>query len=93
MKCFYCGEIYATVGCEVATCLKTYHLPCGIKHGAINEYYGDFLSYCCDHRSKHNRSNNPKDYVLTAAGLVPSNEDKGGKLTRKRTKIVKEMPQ
>jgi len=59
--------------------MKTYHLPCGIKFGALNEYYGNFDSYCPSHRSK--REVKPlkaksKNYVLTDLGLVPEHVDR-----------------
>merc|ERR1712106_841908 len=65
LKCTFCKEIYATVGCCQRTCMKTYHLPCGIKYGALNEYYGNFDSYCPLHRSKRTPKNRAKNYVLT----------------------------
>ena len=68
LKCWYCNEICATVGCCEPQCVKTYHLPCGIKNGAINEYYGHFNSYCPKHKHKRRASSN---YVLTDIGLVP----------------------
>ena len=52
--------------------MKTYHLPCGIKNGAVNEYYGNFDSYCPNHKHKRTRG---KDYVLTDLGLVPEQID------------------
>jgi len=75
LKCTFCKEIYATVGCCQRTCMKTYHLPCGIKYGALNEYYGNFDSYCPLHRSKRTPKNRPKNYVLTDLGLVPEHVD------------------
>jgi len=73
LKCCFCKEIYATVGCCQRTCMRTYHLPCGIKYGALNEYYGNFDSYCPLHRSKRspNMKKKSKNYVLTDLGLVP----------------------
>jgi len=75
LKCTFCKEIYATVGCCQRTCMKTYHLPCGIKYGALNEYYGNFDSYCPLHRSKRTPKNRAKNYVLTDLGLVPEHVD------------------
>jgi len=79
LKCCFCKEIYATVGCCQRTCMRTYHLPCGIKYGALNEYYGNFDSYCPLHRSKRVSKTKPskknKNYVLTDLGLVPEAVD------------------
>ena len=69
-------DIYATVGCCQKACMKTYHLPCGVKYGALNEYYGNFDSYCPTHRAKRTpKSNSKKNYVLTDLGLVPEHVD------------------
>ena len=79
LKCCFCREIYATVGCCQRTCMKTYHLPCGIKFGALNEYYGNFDSYCPSHRSKREvkpMKSKSKNYVLTDLGLVPEHVDR-----------------
>ena len=59
--------------------MKTYHLPCGIKFGALNEYYGNFDSYCPSHRSKREvkpMKSKAKNYVLTDLGLVPEHVDR-----------------
>ena len=59
--------------------MKTYHLPCGIKFGALNEYYGNFDSYCPSHRSKREvkpHKGKSKNYVLTDLGLVPEHVDR-----------------
>ena len=60
------------MGCCELICLKTYHLPCGIKNGAVNEYYGNFNSYCPNHKQKRTISDN---YILTDLGLVPERVD------------------
>ena len=59
--------------------MKTYHLPCGIKFGALNEYYGNFDSYCPSHRGKREvkpHKGKSKNYVLTDLGLVPEHVDR-----------------
>ena len=57
--------------------MKTYHLPCGIKFGALNEYYGNFDSYCPSHRSKREvKPGKSKNYFLTDLGLVPEHVDR-----------------
>ena len=64
--------------------MKTYHLPCGIKNGSVNEYYGNFDSYCPNHteRRKHG-----KNYILTVKGLIPEKRiSQGGKENQTRNK-------
>ena len=39
LKCVYCKLKGATVGCAKAECKKSYHLPCGMKHGSLQEFF------------------------------------------------------
>ena len=73
LRCSFCRELYATVGCCQKLCLKTYHLPCGIKAGAVSEYSGNFDSYCPNHKNRRVRGDK---YVLTDLGLVPEKVDR-----------------
>ena len=75
LRCVFCSEVFATVGCCQKSCTKSYHLPCGIKHGAICEYYGNFDSYCPTHRTRRVPKNRPRNYVLTDLGLIPEKVD------------------
>ena len=75
LRCTFCSSVYATVGCCQKSCSKSYHLPCGIKYGAICEYYGNFDSYCPTHRTRRVPKNRPRSYVLTDLGLIPERVD------------------
>jgi len=50
LKCTYCKQKYATVGCVGSGCRKCYHLPCGIENGSLQQFFGGFSSFCSDHR-------------------------------------------
>jgi len=50
LKCTFCKKKYATVGCVGNGCKKTYHLPCGIENGALQQFFGSFGSFCQTHR-------------------------------------------
>jgi len=50
LKCVYCKLKGATVGCTKQECKKSYHLPCGMKHGSLQEFFDQYKSYCCLHR-------------------------------------------
>lgn len=39
LKCVYCKKKGATVGCARQQCKKSYHLPCGIKNGSLQEFF------------------------------------------------------
>ena len=53
LKCTYCKEKGATVGCVGnfgKSCKKTYHLTCGLRNGSLQQFCGAYASYCSDHR-------------------------------------------
>jgi len=50
LKCVYCKLKGATVGCAKAECKKSYHLPCGMKHGSLQEFFDQYKSFCSLHR-------------------------------------------
>ncbi len=35
LKCAFCAGKYATVGCKVKKCSKTYHVPCAIDNACL----------------------------------------------------------
>ncbi len=43
LKCVYCKLKGATVGCAKQECKKSYHLPCGMKHGSLQQYFDQVL--------------------------------------------------
>lgn len=43
LKCVYCKLKGATVGCAKQECKKSYHLPCGMKHGSLQEFYDQVI--------------------------------------------------
>ncbi|KAG8189388.1 hypothetical protein JTE90_021890 [Oedothorax gibbosus] len=50
LRCTYCKQYGATVGCCIGTCRKTFHLHCGMNNGTLNQYFGTFNSYCEVHK-------------------------------------------
>ena len=43
LKCVYCKLKGATVGCAKQECKKSYHLPCGMKHGSLQEFFDQVI--------------------------------------------------
>ena len=41
---------YATVGCAHSSCKRGYHLPCGLENGSLQQFFGNFASFCSVHR-------------------------------------------
>ncbi|POI18499.1 hypothetical protein CIB84_017757, partial [Bambusicola thoracicus] len=48
--CFVCGNVGATITCAESGCDRSFHLPCASKGDCITQYFGQFRSFCCDHR-------------------------------------------
>ncbi|XP_056248562.1 G2/M phase-specific E3 ubiquitin-protein ligase [Seriola aureovittata] len=49
LTCCSCKKKGACVGCNVRSCRKTVHFPCGRKQSFISQFTGLFPSYCPDH--------------------------------------------
>ena len=47
LKCVYCKLKGATVGCAKQECKKSYHLPCGMKHGSLQEFFHQVIFCAC----------------------------------------------
>ncbi|XP_071445263.1 PHD finger protein 7-like isoform X2 [Hetaerina americana] len=52
MCCSYCGQPGALSKCFNSKCKKIFHLPCGLEKGSLHLFYGDFRSFCNEHRQK-----------------------------------------
>lgn len=62
--CEYCAKSGAATRCQ--QCGIDFHLPCGLKAGAVSVFKGQYPSYCRDHRP---RQIVPVD-ILSEAQLV-----------------------
>ena len=55
LSCCHCGQKFGSVGCGVAACSSTFHLPCGQENGAYTDFHnprGSFPVYCKKHRPR-----------------------------------------
>ncbi|BFZ12094.1 hypothetical protein BsWGS_15133 [Bradybaena similaris] len=50
LKCCFCHQRGATIGCCVKSCRKAFHLSCGHEHGTMHQFFDSFRSYCENHR-------------------------------------------
>ncbi|CAG5126047.1 unnamed protein product, partial [Candidula unifasciata] len=50
LKCCFCRQKGATIGCCVKSCRKVFHLSCGREHGTMHQFFDSFRSYCENHR-------------------------------------------
>ncbi|XP_071963351.1 G2/M phase-specific E3 ubiquitin-protein ligase-like [Antedon mediterranea] len=50
LACRYCTNRGATIGCVVKRCPMTFHFHCGLANGSLSQFFGNFNSYCLEHR-------------------------------------------
>ena len=49
------------VGCANRSCRKTYHVSCGLKHGALMQFCDEFSSFCSSHRPSQEANETPEE--------------------------------
>ncbi|XP_011199583.2 uncharacterized protein LOC105223541 [Bactrocera dorsalis] len=54
IRCCYCGEVMANIGCCERRCHLNFHMICGIENGAMNQFVNSFRSFCHRHVRKIN---------------------------------------
>lgn len=54
LSCSFCKKKSATVGCCLRACKKVFHMPCGVSHNCLLQFFGDFRVYCATHRPQQN---------------------------------------
>ncbi|XP_076277631.1 uncharacterized protein LOC143207744 isoform X2 [Lasioglossum baleicum] len=52
LACSYCKKSGATLGCCNSRCKKIFHYPCGLRAGSLHQFFGEFRSYCQNHRPR-----------------------------------------
>ncbi|KAK3105730.1 hypothetical protein FSP39_004435 [Pinctada imbricata] len=52
LKCSFCKTKGATIGCVVGACRKVFHFGCGQAYNTLHQYFGNFSSFCEDHRPR-----------------------------------------
>ncbi|XP_034191293.2 uncharacterized protein LOC117609273 isoform X1 [Osmia lignaria lignaria] len=52
LTCTYCKKSGATLGCCNVKCKRIFHYPCGLNAGTLNQFFGEFRSFCINHRPK-----------------------------------------
>ncbi|XP_006818907.1 uncharacterized protein LOC100378474 [Saccoglossus kowalevskii] len=50
LKCSHCPHRGATIGCVVPKCKIKFHYMCGVANQALSQFFGQFNSYCKEHR-------------------------------------------
>ncbi|KAM5180560.1 PHD finger protein 6-like [Mantella aurantiaca] len=53
LKCSYCKETGATIGCDIKKCQKTYHYECVINDGGIRDE-SQYIVFCSRHANESN---------------------------------------
>lgn len=48
-RCSYCPKKRATIKCCAPKCNRVFHVICGIRHKCLNQFYGQYQSFCHSH--------------------------------------------
>ncbi|KAM6169919.1 E3 ubiquitin-protein ligase PHF7 [Rhynchocyon petersi] len=48
--CFVCKKKGAAINCQKDHCLRNFHLPCGQAQGCLSQFFGEYKSFCGNHR-------------------------------------------
>ncbi|TRY84980.1 hypothetical protein DNTS_028856 [Danionella cerebrum] len=49
LRCSFCKDKGASVGCFIKRCAKKFHMPCGLGHEVIFQFKDSFPSFCKKH--------------------------------------------
>ncbi|XP_010720202.2 PHD finger protein 7-like [Meleagris gallopavo] len=49
-KCCVCRKRGASVRCHRRRCSRTFHYPCGRERGCVSQFFGEYRSFCWQHR-------------------------------------------
>lgn len=44
--CFFCKLKGASIGCDLRSCKKSFHLTCGIQNNCLTQFFGNYKSFC-----------------------------------------------
>ncbi|XP_078050635.1 uncharacterized protein LOC144477074 isoform X2 [Augochlora pura] len=69
LLCTYCKKNGATLGCCNPKCKRIFHYPCGLKAGSLNQFFGEFRSYCLNHRPTQKIDLKVKDELEQTADI------------------------
>ncbi|XP_073495150.1 G2/M phase-specific E3 ubiquitin-protein ligase isoform X2 [Phyllobates terribilis] len=78
LKCLFCKEPGASIGCVFPRCKRGYHFPCGTEKQCIFQFMDTFRSYCWEHRpvqkalSTQSNESSPCTICLENVDHVPS---------------------
>ncbi|XP_051824276.1 PHD finger protein 6-like isoform X2 [Antechinus flavipes] len=74
MKCTFCSQPGATIGCEIKACVKTYHYHCGVQDKAKyieNMSRGIYKLYCKNHSGNDERDEEDEERESKSRGKLP----------------------
>ncbi|RWS28674.1 putative serine/threonine-protein kinase nek3-like protein [Leptotrombidium deliense] len=54
LNCRFCKKKGATSACAIPQCQVKFHIPCGLKNNILNQFFGNFNSFCPSHRPVQN---------------------------------------
>ncbi|XP_040519897.1 PHD finger protein 7-like isoform X1 [Gallus gallus] len=70
-QCCVCGERGAAVTCAERGCARSFHLPCAKDGECITQYFGDYRSFCWEHRPQQATQEAPAEGTICLICLEP----------------------
>ncbi|XP_046765550.1 PHD finger protein 7-like isoform X3 [Gallus gallus] len=70
-QCCVCGERGAAITCAERGCARSFHLPCAKDGECITQYFGDYRSFCWEHRPQQATQEAPAQGTICLICLEP----------------------
>eukprot|EP00076_Gallus_gallus_P019922 XP_015140448.2 PHD finger protein 7-like isoform X2 [Gallus gallus] len=70
-QCCVCGERGAAITCAERGCARSFHLPCAKDGECITQYFGDYRSFCWEHRPQQATQDAPAQGTICLICLEP----------------------
>ncbi|XP_072216527.1 PHD finger protein 7-like [Excalfactoria chinensis] len=69
--CFVCGERGAAISCAETGCERSFHLPCAEDGECVTQYFGQYRSFCWEHRPQQAEEAAPSPNTLCVICVEP----------------------
>ncbi|XP_062436485.1 PHD finger protein 7-like [Rhea pennata] len=69
--CCVCGKMGATVVCQQKRCTRKFHFPCGSEEGCISQFFGEFRSFCWEHRPEQRMKTHQDGHTMCIICMEP----------------------
>ncbi|XP_037029801.1 PHD finger protein 7-like [Bradysia coprophila] len=63
LKCLYCHQTGATIGCCISACNASFHLNCGLKNNCLSQFTPEYKSFCHRHVECSTKVTHSEDHI------------------------------